>query len=1235
MKIIVVDEITGEREVTNIQFNGNFSEGITQKEGISVCMLNNEPADINNLIVKNEDELLFVVRPTGPAIAAFAIKFAISFAISAMLNFAISKIFKKKTQKPTTREANRQREESPTYGFEGMRDTLSPGSPIPFVLGKARKGGQIISTRVEHFDSGKKQRLYMLLAMAHGEVESIESVEVNGTAIGNYSGASFDWRPGTSNQTVMTDFDFISQVYFDGRNFSVGAITYTTHGDVDKVDLYVSTIAGMYHQNKDTGDFETNYTEYEVSYRVASPPGSWTIVKGNSWFSNNFVLQAASTNIRFSIPKIIFPAKETYDIKLRHVSQQHGVESEDSWHLGLHNVVEIQNGTNAYPNIALLGIRAVATNNLNGSLPTITAIVKGKVTVGSGLAYSENPSHCIKYILTNSIWGLGHRIPLWMVDEDSWVAFGAKCDEIVDGFPDPNNPSTFFQITRHTISYVGDIKRKGWDIIKTLLASYDASIVFSEGRLKVVIDEAKFPAMLYSEAANMVASSLTVTWGRSERRFNTVQARYYPEEDGYRPDFVTVEDENALLTEDIKLETIDLIGISRQEEAIRSAKRHLKENVLRYKEYSWKSPMMALVSEPGDVVKLQYFVSDYSRGKSGFILDGGFTELILDSEVTLLYGKTYEVYVQHKLTNTFEKVDVLNGEGIWGRLRLASSLTEIPIEGDHFIMGEKNVAISDVVITEITGTSDGTFSIRGDNYDPAAYSLDELPAKITRNRIQIGDVPPIPIESWTVRESTNLMPDGTRQTSLVFDIQPGFLDNPGIAVLGTATTIKLSASEPTRDRFFDGADITITSGTGAGQIQRNIINYDGNAQRVVGLNWTTPPDSTSEYNIKFSKAGEYYSSLVEYSFDQLNWFEMGTVVGGEGSIAAHASFQGLTVYIRLIPFTNTGKSNKLALLIQQFTLSGVDADPADISNFSAVQVSDRLLFTWTKIASVDLAYYEIREGNSWEASVLVQAGIKREFYEDTSYTPGTKNYLIKARDLSGNYSTNAVSFSITITDSILRENYTTYAEHTNWNGTLSGLSTISIDSVTTGLRLAPADVWDTAGDYWDTSGDVWDGTSVLTGSYTSEKINLGTIALARIISDIGFENSTNSTLKVEERHSDDDITYTNWRLIGAGDQQWRYAQLKFTLTKVADDDNPIINKFNVVVDAPIKRIRGVSTGTTGQVITFSIDYINTPVITLTPQASAKVWATAITKSGFTINHDAGGSISVNWTSEGI
>jgi hypothetical protein len=81
----------------------------------------------------------------------------------------------------------------------------------------------------------------------------------------------------------------------------------------------------------------------------------------------------------------------------------------------------------------------------------------------------------------------------------------------------------------------------------------------------------------------------------------------------------------------------------------------------------------------------------------------------------------------------------------------------------------------------------------------------------------------------------------------------------GTAQAGASTTITLDASASATDDIYNGSTITITGGTGAGQI-RVISDYVGSTKvATVSIAWSTTPDNTSTFSVS-SQVGQYINA---------------------------------------------------------------------------------------------------------------------------------------------------------------------------------------------------------------------------------------------------------------------------------------------------------------------------------------------------------------------------------------
>jgi hypothetical protein len=105
-----------------------------------------------------------------------------------------------------------------------------------------------------------------------------------------------------------------------------------------------------------------------------------------------------------------------------------------------------------YPTAPLLAIRARATSEINGNIPNVTSIVKGRqVPVWDGtstafptfdLIYSQNPAWITCDMLLNKDWGLGNIFDNTDIDVQSFKDWADYCDEVIynqSGYTTPYN----------------------------------------------------------------------------------------------------------------------------------------------------------------------------------------------------------------------------------------------------------------------------------------------------------------------------------------------------------------------------------------------------------------------------------------------------------------------------------------------------------------------------------------------------------------------------------------------------------------------------------------------------------------------------------------------------------------------------------------------------------------------------------------------------------------------------
>lgn len=102
------------------------------------------------------------------------------------------------------------------------------------------------------------------------------------------------------------------------------------------------------------------------------------------------------------------------------------------------------------------------------------------------------------------------------------------------------------------------------------------------------------------------------------------------------------------------------------------------------------------------------------------------------------------------------------------------------------------------------------------------------------------------------------------------------------------------------------------------------------------------------------------------------------------------------------------------------TVEGKSADPSDVTGFVVAQSGASTTFRWNQVSDIDLAGYEIRyfaQGSfTWDVASVLTSVTKGTLVTNNALPPGAWTVGIKARDTSENYSTNATTFDITVSN---------------------------------------------------------------------------------------------------------------------------------------------------------------------------------------------------------------------------
>ncbi len=604
--------------------------------------------------------------------------FAIGFTVGAGI---FSYLTAPKPKLPSFGDTGEMFGSSPTYSFNGIQTVMTPGVPIPIVYGKHAVGGiravydiektEAIATDKEDTDGDGEEDILVIdvnlpnrfaqtltdyILLSEGEIESVENFTLNDIPHEDLPFYEAFFTRGTATNDGEEDAVLIAKLrtlYTPNTDvplmFYVPLSTPLSHQEsftyVSKFpsklirNFYVNFQFpnGLYKLNRNSGEIEKEPCKFKVKlYRGNTLIGEsdeiplygrvregfvWrfrvgvqrTGTPGNSpLFEQWDFLDTDTTSdepYKIEIEKTSDDNPTIYDINtvyIQSITEELGKLDE-----GYSTTIKVR-----FPHTAYLYYQLKASPRLSGRLPNVKAVVKGKrVKVWNSetnqweTSWTDNPAWIIRDILTNPRYGLGDFIREEDIDDESFKAFAQFCDEqgyrcnlVLDGF------------------------QRGWDLINNLLAKFRAFILRNGSKYKVKFLKDEPPVQMFT-MGNIIQGSLTVHFISASDRYNTIEARFLDETDGYRMKTILVSTGEKYE----KKKTIDFFGITDRATVEKECRFLLNWMQKVKRSIEFEAYLDAIAIEPGDIFLFSHDVPKWLL--SGRIVSQEGNVLTVDREL--------------------------------------------------------------------------------------------------------------------------------------------------------------------------------------------------------------------------------------------------------------------------------------------------------------------------------------------------------------------------------------------------------------------------------------------------------------------------------------------------------------------------------------------------------------------------------------------------------------------------
>ncbi|MBI5872998.1 MAG: hypothetical protein HZB36_02510 [Candidatus Omnitrophica bacterium] len=842
---------------------------------------------------------------------------------------------------------------SPTYGWDGIQTTQDVGLPVPIVYGTHRVGGNIINAYIR--TDGDKNYLNVLLGLCEGEVEDIADIKVNKQPVANYDGITSTIRKGTNSQAIIPNFQDLHNLYAQTQVLTKNnPWVYTTIAtDASAFEIQLIFPYGIYNIGND-GAINTWAVIYTVEYKLHGDPsytslGSFTISERSR--------TAVRRTFRHSG---LTPGQ--YDIRITKTS-----DDSSTYYVGdvqVNNMDEILTGDLAYPNTALLGIEALATDQLSGTSPQFTVLIKGKKVLvpqvmysGSEVVwddyywdpatsqykrfsddaictwdgstyverYSANPIWCLRDLLTNTRYGLGDYVDSTMLDATLLLQKSRYCEEKV-----PDGSGGYEK--RFRVDMVLDQSMAVPDVLLQFAGTFRGLIFFSEGAIKITIDAPGDSVQLFG-MGNIVEGSFTQAWKSVKEMFNVAKVRFNDKDKDYEQNDIGYEYPTSLTTDPMRPTDLQLY-FSKISYVVREARYRVNVYQKINKTINFRVGIDAIACQAGDLIDFSHDVPQW--GFSGNVISGTSNSVTLDKEVTLETAKTYKIRIRHADYSIEEKT-VTNAAGTYSVLTISGTFATTPAAYEVYAFGESGKVVKQFRIVNMRINNSNECEVSAVEVDNTVYD-DSAVVVPDSYYSSLGFSTNVPnVTDLLLTEGTSLLPDGT-----------------------VKSTIDVWFNKPSNDGYLN---------------------------KYLSARIYLSDDGGASYKFIDSALGIHYE--IRTDFEKKAYMVKVVTVCSNG-------YQG--------NFDGSPSGS--------ITIVGRTTAPAQVQDFS-YSWGDVLLLAWGNNTELDVAGYEIRDQNSnWGADDIHQiykGSANRKTLVPATRSPGT--FYIKAFNSSGVYSVTATSLT--------------------------------------------------------------------------------------------------------------------------------------------------------------------------------------------------------------------------------
>lgn len=371
-----------------------------------------------------------------------------------------------------------------------------------------------------------------------------------------------------------------------------------------------------------------------------------------------------------------------------------------------------------YPGKALLGLKALATDQLSGSDPQLTCLISRSlvwVWNPDTKAYEQKPAE-------NPAWAaydiLHQCRKLTSVDgKDSFVATGIPYENI--DYYAFNAWADMCDANNIDFNYLYDSAMKLYDALQYPCRVGYGAIVLIGTKVSCIYDCASDPVQLFT-VANIKKDSFSNEYQSTDDRANCIEVSFMNKDKNYERDVLAVYSDSYNESDTPQQPTqIELMGCTDVNQAYRYGAYKLRSNKYEIRTASFEAFADAIACQIGDVILVQEDIMDWGVGGRIVAIDGNVVTIdqpadnLSDVTTMLIRG------------NSTDKPSYYNISSIAGnKVTLASAPSDAEPDCIYVIGHNGHEAKKFRVLSISASHSDETRIIQAIEYYPELYDMD-------------------------------------------------------------------------------------------------------------------------------------------------------------------------------------------------------------------------------------------------------------------------------------------------------------------------------------------------------------------------------------------------------------------------------------------------------------------------------------------------------------------------------